>query len=136
MTRLWFEGEILMCRVLSAFVAAVFSVSFCGLAAAQDWPTRPIRALTTTSAGGISDVFMRALGEKLRERLGQPIVVENRPGGAQMAGARACQDSAPDGYTVCIINADAMLYNQFLFKSMPFDPINGLQPITDLFDLI
>src|SRR6202035_3511032 len=61
-------------------------------ATAQDWPTRPIRALTTTSAGGISDVFMRALGEKLRERLGQPIVVVNRPGGALMVGARACQD--------------------------------------------
>ena len=85
-------------------------------AAAEDWPTRPIRALTTTSAGGISDVFMRALGEKLRERLGQPIVVENRPGGAQMVGARACQDSAPDGYTICIVNSDAMIYNQFLFK--------------------
>src|SRR5271170_379000 len=108
-----------------------------GFAAAQDnWPTRPIRALTTTSPGGISDVFMRALGEKLRERLGQPIVVENRPGGMQNVGARACQDSAPDGYTICIINADPMIYNQFLIKTMPFDPVHGLQPITKLFDLI
>jgi tripartite-type tricarboxylate transporter receptor subunit TctC len=103
---------------------------------AQDWPARPIRALTTTSPGGISDVFMRALGDKLGARLGQPIVVENRPGGMQMVGARACQDSAPDGYTICIINADPMIYNQFLVKSMPFDPIHGLQPITNLFDLI
>ena len=117
-------------------LAAVVTFGYSGSAAAEDWPTRPIRALTTTSAGGISDVFMRALGEKLRERLGQPIVVENRPGGAQMVGARACQDSAPDGYTICIINADAMIYNQFLFKSLPFDPVNGLQPVTDLFDLI
>jgi tripartite-type tricarboxylate transporter receptor subunit TctC len=108
-----------------------------GFAAAQDnWPTRPIRALTTTSPGGISDVFMRGLGQKLQERLGQPIVVENRPGGMQNVGARACQDSAPDGYTICIINADPMIYNQFLIKAMPFDPVHGLQPVTKLFDLI
>ncbi|MFZ2075412.1 MAG: tripartite tricarboxylate transporter substrate binding protein [Xanthobacteraceae bacterium] len=105
-------------------------------ASAQDWPTRPIRALTTASPGGISDVFMRALGEKLRERLGHPIVVENRPGGMQNVGARACQDSAPDGYTICIINADPIIYNQFLIKDLPFDPEHGLQPITKLFDLI
>ncbi|MFZ1148815.1 MAG: tripartite tricarboxylate transporter substrate binding protein [Xanthobacteraceae bacterium] len=105
-------------------------------ASAQDWPTRPIRALTTASPGGISDVFMRALGEKLRERLGRAIVVENRPGGMQNVGARACQDSAPDGYTICIINADPIIYNQFLIKDMPFDPEHGLQPITKLFDLI
>jgi tripartite-type tricarboxylate transporter receptor subunit TctC len=109
--------------------------SVCG-AVAQDWPTRPIRALTTASAGGISDVFMRALGEKLGERLGRPIVVENRPGGMQNVGARACQDAAPDGYTICIINADPIIYNQFLIKDMPFDPVHGLQPITNLFDLI
>jgi tripartite-type tricarboxylate transporter receptor subunit TctC len=105
-------------------------------AGAQDWPTRPIRAITTASPGGISDVFMRALGEKLRERLGHPIVVENRPGGMQNVGARACQDSAPDGYTICIINADPIIYNQFLIKDMPFDPEHGLEPITKLFDLI
>jgi tripartite-type tricarboxylate transporter receptor subunit TctC len=105
-------------------------------ATAQNWPTRPIRALTTTSPGGISDVFMRALGDKLRERLGHPIVIENRPGGMQNIGARACQDSTPDGYTICIINADPMIYNQFLMKDMPFDPVHGLAPITKLFDLI
>jgi tripartite-type tricarboxylate transporter receptor subunit TctC len=105
-------------------------------AAADDWPDRPIRVLTTTSPGGISDVFMRALAEKLGPKLGKPIVIENRPGGMQNVGARACQDSAPDGYTICIINADPMIYNQFLIKDMPFDPVHGLQPITKLFDLL
>jgi len=121
--------------LVSLFAVLSLVVSTLG-AAAQDYPTRPIRALTTASAGGISDVFMRALGEKLGARLGQPIVVENRPGGMQNVGARACQDSAPDGYTVCIINADPMIYNQFLIKDMPFDPVKGLQPISKLFDLI
>jgi tripartite-type tricarboxylate transporter receptor subunit TctC len=118
-----------------AFVAAAMLV--CGLpAAAQDYPSRPIRVLTTTSAGGISDIFMRALGEELRTRLGQPLVVENRPGGMQNVGARACTEAPPDGYTICIINADPIVYNQFLLKNMPFDPENGLHPITNLFHLI
>jgi tripartite-type tricarboxylate transporter receptor subunit TctC len=104
--------------------------------AADEWPSRPIRAITTTSPGGLSDIFMRALGEELRTRLGQPIVVENRPGGMQNVGARACQDATPDGYTICIVNTDPLVYNQFLLKSMPFDPVHGLQPITNLFHLI
>ncbi len=120
---------ILIATVLS-LVAPAFG------AAAQDYPTRSIRAITTASAGGISDIFMRALGEELRKRLGQPIVVENRPGGMQNVGAQVCQDSPPDGYTICIINADPLIYNQFLLKSLPFDPVNGLQPITNLFNLI
>ena len=120
--------------VLLFLVATLSAATF--PASAQDWPTRPIRALTTASPGGISDVFMRALGERLRERFGKPVVVENRPGGMQNVGARACQDSAPDGYTICIINADPIIYNQFLMKDMPFDPEHGLQPITKLFDLI
>jgi tripartite-type tricarboxylate transporter receptor subunit TctC len=121
---------------LLLFATVLAFAGWAGGAEAQDWPTRPIRALTSASAGGISDVFMRALGEKLGERLGRPIVVENRPGGMQNVGARACQDAAPDGYTICIINADPIIYNQFLIKDMPFDPVHGLQPITNLFDLI
>src|SRR5262245_40950636 len=110
-----------------------------GLAApsfAQDYPTRPIKALTTTSAGGISDVFMRALGDELHKRWGQPIVVENRPGGMQNVGSRACTEAAPDGYTICILNAEPLAYNQFLLKNMPFDPEKGLQPVTNLYHLI
>jgi tripartite-type tricarboxylate transporter receptor subunit TctC len=107
-----------------------------GAALAQDYPTRPIRALTTTSAGGISDIFMRALGDELLKRWGQPIVVENRPGGMQNLGARACSEAPPDGYTICILNAEPIAYNQFLLKNMPFDPEKGLQPVTNLYHLI
>ena len=105
-------------------------------ATAQDWPTRPVRAITTTSAGGLSDIFMRALGEELRQKWGQPLIIENRPGGSMNLGTRACADATPDGYTICITNADAMLYNQFLFKKLPFDPETSLQPITNAFHLI
>jgi tripartite-type tricarboxylate transporter receptor subunit TctC len=121
---------------MSSLTVALFALPSLQPAAAQDYPTRAIRVFTTTSAGGISDTFMRVLGEELRIRWGQPVVVENRPGGAQNVGARACSEAAPDGYTICIINADPMIYNQFLIKNMPFDPEKGLQPVANLFHLI
>jgi tripartite-type tricarboxylate transporter receptor subunit TctC len=120
----------------SLVTAAIGAALLASPAAAQDYPTRAIRVFTTTSAGGISDTFMRVLGEELRVRWGQPVVVENRPGGMQNVGARACSEAAPDGYTICIINADPMIYNQFLLKNMPFDPDQGLQPVTNMFHLI
>jgi tripartite-type tricarboxylate transporter receptor subunit TctC len=118
------------------FLVIFVLVALASPALAQDYPTRPIKAVTTTSAGGISDIFMRALGDELLKRWGQPIVVENRPGGMQNVGARACTEAPPDGYTICILNAEPIAYNQFLLKSMPFDPEKGLQPVTNLYHLI
>jgi len=123
-----------MKRLVAAAVTAM--AMFATAALADDYPNHPIRVLTTSSAGGISDIFMRVLGEEMRERLGQPLVIENRPGGAGNIGARSCAEAPPDGYTICIINADPMIYNQFLFKKLPFDPENGLTPIINLFHLI
>ena len=122
-----------MYRILIAALAAV--TLYPSQARADDYPSRPIHVLTTSSAGGISDIFMRVLGEELHKSLGQPLIIENRPGGSGNIGARACQDAQPDGYTICIINADPMIYNQFLFKNLPFDP-DKLTPIINLFHLI
>jgi len=109
----------------------------CLQAWAQDnYPNRTIRGITTTSAGGISDIFLRALGDELSKRWGQSFVVENRPGGAQNTGTRACSDAPPDGYTICIVNADPLVYNQFRLKNMPFNPETVLQPVTGLYHLI
>jgi len=123
-------------KIFALLLSTVLGVAALSPAAAQDWPTRPVKAITTTSAGGLSDIFMRALGEELRTRWGQPLIIENRPGGSMNLGTRACADSTPDGYTICITNADAMLYNQFLFKNLPFNPETSLQPITNAFHLI
>ena len=115
--------------------AALAATLFATPASADDYPNRPIRVFTTSSAGGLSDIFIRVLNDALRERLGQPLIIENKPGGAGNIAARACQDATPDGYTICIINADTMIYNQFMFKSIPFDP-EKLTPIVNLFHLI
>jgi tripartite-type tricarboxylate transporter receptor subunit TctC len=130
-------GKCAMRKLTFGLLGAIAAIaSLTPPSVAQDYPNRPIRAITTTSAGGISDIFMRALGEELRVRWGQPLIIENRPGGSMNVGTRACAEAAPDGYTICITNADAMAYNQFLFKRLPFDPENGLQPITNAFHLI
>jgi tripartite-type tricarboxylate transporter receptor subunit TctC len=105
-------------------------------AQAQDYPNRTIRGITTTSAGGISDIFLRALGDELSKRWGQTFVVDNRPGGSQNVGTRACSDAPPDGYTICIVNADPLVYNQFRIKNMPFKAETVLQPVTGLYHLI
>ena len=115
--------------------AAAFATLLATPASAADYPNRPIRVFTTSSAGGISDVFMRVLNDALQSRLGQPLIIENKPGGAGNIAARQCQDATPDGYTICIINADTMIYNQFLFKQIPFDP-EKITPIVNLFHLI
>jgi len=119
---------------LAALMAGLFLVLIMP-AAAQDYPNRPIHVLTTSSAGGISDIFMRVLGEELHKSLGQPIIIENRPGGQGNIATRACTEAAPDGYTICIINADPLIYNQYLFKNLPFDP-EKVTPIINLFHLI
>jgi tripartite-type tricarboxylate transporter receptor subunit TctC len=104
-------------------------------AIAQEFPSRTIRVIANQSAGGISDVFMRAVAEELHKRWGQPVIVENRPGGRENIGVKACEDSAPDGYTICILYSDALVYNPHLFKKLPFD-VNGVQPVTNLFNIV
>jgi len=102
-------------------------------AAALDWPTRPVRIIVPVGPGGGTDVFARLLGEELYKRLGQPFVVENRPGGSFNIGARACAESTPDGYTLCITPGEPIVWNQFLFKNLPFKPETDFAPIANLF---
>ncbi|MBN8966169.1 MAG: tripartite tricarboxylate transporter substrate binding protein [Rhizobiales bacterium] len=123
-------------RLSALLLSAIVGLFVVSHAVAEDYPAKPIHAITTTSAGGLSDIFMRALGEELHKRWGQPLIIENRPGVSMIVGTRACAEANPDGYTICITNADAMLYNQFLFKKIPYDPEKSLQPITNAFHLI
>lgn len=102
-------------------------------ALAQDYPTRPIRVLMGATAGGISDIFMRAINDELQKQWGQPLIVENRAGAAFNLAAKACADAAPDGYTVCVLPAGVLTFNRFLFKQIPFDPEKSFAPISNLF---
>ncbi len=108
---------------------------FAGPAAAQEFPAKPVRVIAASAAGGISDIFMRTLGEALHKRWGQPVIVENRPGGNFNIGTRACAEAAPDGYTICIISNEALTYNLYTYKNLPFDLENGVVPLSNLFFL-
>ncbi len=103
------------------------------LANAEPYPTKPIRVITANSAGGTSDIFVRALGEELQKRLGQPIVVENRSGGGMNIAGRACAEAPNDGYNICILPNEVLTLNEFTFKSIPYNPTKDFEPITNCF---
>src|SRR5262249_2341650 len=102
-------------------------------AGAQTHPSRPIRIITANSAGGTSDIFVRALGEELQKRLRQPIVIENRSGGGMNIAGRACAEAANDGYTICLLPNETLTLNQFTYKSIPYNPERDFDPITNAF---
>ena len=119
--------------MLTTIVAGLAALSLAPPAAAQDYPSRPVRIVFPLAAGGGGDVFTRALADELQKAWHQPVVVENRPGGGQNIGARACVEAAPDGYTICVLSSEPAVYNQYLFKTIPYDPKKDLQPIANLF---
>jgi tripartite-type tricarboxylate transporter receptor subunit TctC len=122
-------------RILALLAAAAAWLAAAAPASAQEWPTRPVRVIASSSAGGISDIFIRVLGDELQKKWGHPLIVENRPGGAFNIGARACADAAPDGYTICILPSDVLLYNRLLFKNLSYDLFKDIEPVTQLFYL-
>ena len=102
-------------------------------AAAQDWPSRPVRIIIPLGPGGGGDVFARLLAEEFHKAFGQPFLVENRPGGGLNIGTRACAEAAPDGYTLCVLSGEPVVYNQFTFKNLPFNPEKDFEPVSNLF---
>ena len=108
--------------------AALLAPVLPAIAAAQNYPSHPIRAIASQGPGGLSDLFMRALGQYLGPALGTSIVVEDRAGADGVVGAKACADSAPDGYTICILPDTVYVTTPFL-PGADFDPVNVLTPI-------
>jgi tripartite-type tricarboxylate transporter receptor subunit TctC len=120
-------------RAAVAIACLLLSLVMGADAMAQAWPARTVRIIIPLAAGGGGDIFARLLAEQLQKKYGQPFVVENRPGGGLNIGARACAEAPPDGYTLCVMSSEPVVYNQFLFKSLPFNPEKDFAPITNLF---
>ena len=112
---------------LAAWFAA-FAVMLPGWVQAQGYPARPIRVLVGFSAGGAPDIIARMLGVKLQEGLGQPIVIENRPGAAGNVAADALVKSAADGYSLLMGNVSLTISTHATPKP-PFDPAEDLEPV-------
>jgi tripartite-type tricarboxylate transporter receptor subunit TctC len=102
-----------------------------GSAAAQNYPTKPVRLVLGYAAGGAMDMSARVIAPILQESMGQPVIVENRTGGAGNIGAEAVAKSAPDGYTV-LFYADAYTIAPSLFAKLPYDPVKDFIPITQM----
>jgi tripartite-type tricarboxylate transporter receptor subunit TctC len=97
---------------------------------ATSFPSRPIHVIVPFPAGGPSDIVARVIGQKMSEDWGQPVVIESRPGANTIIGAQAAAKAAPDGYTLFMAIDSTLVMNQYLYKSLPYDPINDFVPIT------
>src|SRR5258706_934939 len=109
-------------------VFALWSVATAALA--QDYPTKPIRVIVPISAGGGTDVAARIVAQKLTDRLGHQVVVDNRPGAGGNIGTELVARATPDGYTLLVTSPGPIVVNQWLFAKLPFDPEKDLVPVT------
>jgi tripartite-type tricarboxylate transporter receptor subunit TctC len=96
---------------------------------AQQYPSKPVRIVVNFPPGGVADLIGRALGAKLQESMGQPFVVENRPGANGSIGAGEVARAAPDGYTILMSSGGAITINGLLIKDLAYDPMKALVPV-------
>jgi tripartite-type tricarboxylate transporter receptor subunit TctC len=115
-------------RLIAWFVAALLS----GAALAQDYPSKPIRYIVPFPPGGSSDFIARAIAPHMAEKLGQQVLVENRPGAGGMIGVDIVAKAQPDGHTIGLAAAGALSSNIHLYATMPFHPEKDLAPVTML----
>ena len=115
-----------MIRPIALFLAAV---TLTGAAHAQQWPSKPVRMVVNVAAGGVADRTARLLGPRLGEALGQPVVVENRPGGEGYIGFEAVARAEPDGYLLLFSPGSSMMIAPHLVRRADFDPMKALLPV-------
>jgi tripartite-type tricarboxylate transporter receptor subunit TctC len=115
--------------LLKALAAAAAATSWPALAQAP-WPSRPIRYIVPFAPGGTTDILARVVGEKLAVALGQPVVIENKPGQGGSAGAAELARAAPDGYTIGGGTISSHAINATLYDKLPYDPATSFAPIT------
>jgi tripartite-type tricarboxylate transporter receptor subunit TctC len=99
------------------------------LAAAQGWPTKPVHILVSSGAGGTADILARMIGERLAPRLGQPVIVENRPGAGGHLGAGLVARAQPDGYTLLMSGSPTHSVGPHLFKHLNYEPMRDVPPV-------
>jgi tripartite-type tricarboxylate transporter receptor subunit TctC len=117
-------------RVTShGYVAALAFALLCGAASAQTYPSRPIRVVVPFTPGTGMDIIARNVGPKLSDRLGQPVVIDNRPGASGNLGAELVAKSAPDGYTV-MVSGNPLVVSPLLYRNTPYNPLTDFAPIS------
>lgn len=118
--------QTLLSRLLAAAVTASMMA---GVAAQETFPSRPIRMVVPFAPGGETDIFCRAIAQRLGEVLGQTIVVDNRAGATGIVGSEHVARSAPDGYTLVFGTAATHALNMAVFKTLPYHPLKDFEPV-------
>jgi tripartite-type tricarboxylate transporter receptor subunit TctC len=113
-------------------LAAVLAIS---TAAAQQYPTKPVKIVVAFTAGGTTDIMARMLAQKLTEKFRQPFVIENKPGAGGNLGTETVVRAPADGYTLIINSVGPMAVNPSLYKSLPYNPLTDLVPVAQISDV-
>ncbi len=116
----------------SRTLALVATAIVAGPALAQNYPAKPIRIVVSTSAGGVTDLSARILGNYITAKTGQTVVIDNRAGAGGNIAMDAVAKSAPDGYTLGVANTGNIVINPYLYRYMPYDPLNDLVPVAPI----
>jgi tripartite-type tricarboxylate transporter receptor subunit TctC len=112
------------------WIAFVFGILIPGLASAQSWPAKPIRIVIAQAPGSATDVISRVVANPLSESLGQPIVIDARPGAGGVLGTEVAARSAPDGYTLFMANNSTHGSNPAVYAKLPYDAVKDFAPVS------
>ena len=118
-----------------AIALSILAVAAADLAVAQKWPDRTVRFVLSQAAGNATDIIARVVADQLTHRLGQSVVIDNRPGGGNVIGTQVAARSAPDGYTFFLATAAALVTDPYTFKSLPYDPMKDFVPVARVADV-
>lgn len=124
-----------MIRCLPLRIASLVLALVASTMVGAQWPDRPVRIIVPYVSGAMGDTVSRLLAEDLRVKLGQPVLIDNRPGAGGNIGTAAVVQAAPDGYTVLVGATNNFVINQYLYAGMGFDPLEALAPVTILVDV-
>lgn len=120
-------------RTLARALAPAFALAVAlggGTSHAQDWPQRTVRVVVPFGAGSSPDILARIVNDRLAARLGQALIVDNRPGAGGNTGTDLASKAAPDGYTFLLSVNAPLVYNTVLYKNLPYDPFRDLVPVS------
>ena len=119
-------------RIAVQLLAAALAASLPAIAAAQVYPNKPVKFVVPFPAGSATDQVARVTAQELQEALGQPFLIDNKPGASGAIGAEQVAKSAPDGYTILVTTNTTQAANPSLFKKLPYDPVKDFAPIVRL----
>jgi tripartite-type tricarboxylate transporter receptor subunit TctC len=123
--------DICLQSLASLTLVASVALLAAGEASAQKYPDHPVRVVVPFAAGGVADITVRVVSERLGDKLAQRFVIENQAGAGGIAAARSVKSSPPDGYTLALLS-NGTAVSVPLFKSLPFDPLKDFAPVSSL----